>query len=191
MGLANYGKDALAGAPIWRAGANVSTRLKTELPLVINGKTVPAGEYSLFIDLKRNNLTFVVSSWAASPSTITRTRRRCGARRPDTDVVRAPMKLETLPPSVEELTWESIDMSDSGGAMQIHGQAGGVGRVQGRVDLALEVSLRGRSRSFCVLRSAFDVHRSPFNVLRAANRDEIERSTQNLRRQNDARAHTA
>src|ERR1700732_3245698 len=27
---ASYGKDALVGAPIWRAGADVSTRLKTE-----------------------------------------------------------------------------------------------------------------------------------------------------------------
>src|SRR5207247_1539790 len=32
------------GAPVWRAGANVTTRLKTEAPLVINSKTVPAGE---------------------------------------------------------------------------------------------------------------------------------------------------
>ena len=53
---ADYGKDALAGTPIWRAGANVSTRLKTEVPLVINGKTVPPGEYSLFIDLKPTSL---------------------------------------------------------------------------------------------------------------------------------------
>ncbi len=38
---------------------------------------------------------------------------------PDKDVVRAPMKLETLPHSTEELTWEFIDMSDAGGAMAI------------------------------------------------------------------------
>jgi hypothetical protein len=38
-----YGKITYAGAPVWRAGANVSTRLKTEVPLVIGGKTVPTG----------------------------------------------------------------------------------------------------------------------------------------------------
>ena len=38
--------------PVWRAGANVSTRLKTEVPLTFGGKTVPPGEYSLFIDLE-------------------------------------------------------------------------------------------------------------------------------------------
>src|SRR5258707_13382535 len=64
---ADYGKAALVGTPIWRAGANVSTRLKTEVPLIINGKTVAPGEYSLFIDLKENNWTFVVSSYGASP----------------------------------------------------------------------------------------------------------------------------
>src|SRR5262245_39106523 len=54
----NYGKAALdvgtanfPAPPVWRAGANVSTRLKTEATLNFGGKTVPAGEYSLFITL--------------------------------------------------------------------------------------------------------------------------------------------
>src|SRR5689334_20238654 len=42
---ADYGSKLLAGTPVWRAGANASTRLKTELPLVIGGKTVAPGEY--------------------------------------------------------------------------------------------------------------------------------------------------
>jgi hypothetical protein len=61
---ANYGKSLNSGAPVWRAGANMSTRIKTEVPLVINGKTVPIGEYSLFIDLKPNNWTLIVSRCA-------------------------------------------------------------------------------------------------------------------------------
>jgi hypothetical protein len=35
-----YGKAILAGAPIWRAGANVSTRLETEAALMIGGRPV-------------------------------------------------------------------------------------------------------------------------------------------------------
>jgi hypothetical protein len=62
---ADYGKKLNAGAPVWRAGANVTTRLKTEVPLVINGKTVAPGEYSMFIDLKPNAWTLIVSYWAA------------------------------------------------------------------------------------------------------------------------------
>ena len=40
------------GAPVWRAGANVSTRLLTEVPLVFGTTTVAPGEYSVFIDLQ-------------------------------------------------------------------------------------------------------------------------------------------
>ena len=119
---ANYGENLNSGAPVWRAGANVSTRLKTELPLVINGKTVPAGEYSLFIDLKPANWTLVVSRWAAQKDYNPGNRAALWGSfdyTPDKDVVRAPMKLEMLPHSVDQLTWEFLDMSDAGGVMAI------------------------------------------------------------------------
>ena len=119
---ADYGKAALVGAPIWRAGANVSTRLKTEVPLVINGKTVAPGEYSLFIDLKENSWTFVVSTWAAQSHFDPSNKEALWGGynyTPDKDVVRAPMKLETLPHVVEQLTWDFVDMSDAGGSMAI------------------------------------------------------------------------
>ena len=123
---ASYGKAALVGAPIWRAGANVTTRLKAEVPLVINGKTIAPGEYSLFIDLKENSWTLVVSTWAAQlrfdPATsLTNKEALWGAYgyTPDKDVVRAPMKLDTLPHAHEQLTWEFLDMSDAGGSLAI------------------------------------------------------------------------
>lgn len=119
---ADYGKAILAGAPIWRAGANVSTRLKTEVPLVIGGKTVPAGEYSLFIDVKPGAWTFVVSSWAAQAKfDKADTTALWGAYgyTPDKDVTRAPMTLSTLPHAVEELTWNFVDMTKDGGRMAI------------------------------------------------------------------------
>ncbi len=119
---ADYGKGLLVGAPIWRAGANVSTRLKTEAPLVIGGKTVAPGEYSLFIDLKENNWTFVVSNWGALVQYNPQNKEALwGAFNytPDKDVLRAPMKLETLAHSTEELTWEFLDMTPTGGTLAI------------------------------------------------------------------------
>jgi hypothetical protein len=119
---ADYGKSSLVGAPIWRAGADVTTRLKTELPLVINGTTLAPGEYSLFIDLKEHNWTFVVSSLPAQtrydPAEKVAT---FGAYNYTTakDVLRVPMKLETLPHAVEQLTWAFVDMTDAGGLMAI------------------------------------------------------------------------
>jgi len=119
---ADYGRKLYGGAPVWRAGANVSTRLRTELPLVISGKTIAPGEYSLFIELKPNSWTLIVSNWKASREFPSREKDALfGAfdYTPDKDVVRAPMKLETASRSVDQLTWKFLDMSDAGGALAI------------------------------------------------------------------------
>src|SRR5919201_1312863 len=63
---ASYGKTVNPDAPVWRAGANESTQMKTEVTLVINGKTVAPGTYTMFIDLKPNNWTLIVSNWKAA-----------------------------------------------------------------------------------------------------------------------------
>lgn len=116
--------DALNdGAPVWRAGANVSTRLVTEMPLVMGGKTVAPGEYTVFIDLKRADWTFIVSTWPAQLNgyDVTNKDALFGAfdYTPDKDVVRTPMKLETLPYSFDQLSWEFLDITDAGGRLAI------------------------------------------------------------------------
>jgi hypothetical protein len=118
---ADYGRTLNDGAPVWRAGANVSTRLKTEAPLVVNGKTVPAGEYSLFIDLKPGNWTLIVSRWPASPTFPGTKDALFGAfdYTADKDVVRSPMKIDALPFAVDQLTWGFVDMSQNAGRMAI------------------------------------------------------------------------
>ncbi len=120
---AEYGKSLLAGAPVWRAGANVTTRLKTEVPLQIGGKTVPAGEYSLFIDLKENNWTLIVSSWAAQQKYDPANKTALwGAYNytPDKDVARVAMEVDSnLGLSVDQLTWDFANVTDTGGSMFI------------------------------------------------------------------------
>jgi hypothetical protein len=37
--------------PVWRAGANSATTLKTEADLTVGGLAVPAGTYTLFVDI--------------------------------------------------------------------------------------------------------------------------------------------
>ena len=100
----------------------MSTRLRTELPLVINNKTIAPGEYTLFIDLKPNAWTFIVTTWKAAadfPSRDPNALYGAFDYTPARDVVRAPMKLETLSHSTDELTWKFVDMSDAGGLMAI------------------------------------------------------------------------
>ena len=118
----NYGKAALVDTSIWRAGANVSTRLKSEVPLVIGGKTVPAGEHTLFIDLKPANWTLVVSSWPAQEKYDPKNKAALWGSyeyTPDKDVLRTKMDLATLPFFVEQLTWTFTDMTNDGGRMAI------------------------------------------------------------------------
>ena len=121
---ADYAKGLLAnGATVWRAGANVSTRLNTEVPLVIAGKTVPAGEYSLFIDTKSpTDWTLIVSTWGAKKTGGDQTPDTLWGSfnyTPDKDVARIPMTLAKLPVSFDQLTWNFIDMKADGGKVAI------------------------------------------------------------------------
>jgi DUF2911 family protein len=119
---ASYGKVVNPDAPVWRAGANVSTQLKTEVPLTINGKVVAPGTYTVFIDLKPGAWTLIVSRWPAQTEFDSSNKAALfGAYdyTPDRDVVRAPMTLVTLPFSVDQLAWEFTDMSDTGGRLSI------------------------------------------------------------------------
>lgn len=54
-----FGKDGRIsqdpGYPVWRAGANAATTLTTDGTLQIGSLTVPAGSYTLFVDLTDPN----------------------------------------------------------------------------------------------------------------------------------------
>ena len=93
------------------------------MPLSIGGKTVATGEYTLFIDLKQpTEWTFIVSSWPAQTKYDPKNKEALyGAFNytPDRDVARAPMKVESLPYRVEQLTWQFVDMTNDSGRMAL------------------------------------------------------------------------
>ena len=111
------------GAPVWRAGANLTTRLFNELPLELGGTRLSPGEYTVFIELTRHDWTLIVSSLQAQtqgfdendPDSV------FGAYgyTPDRDVVRVPMQIETLPYSHDQLHWEFLDITPTGGRLAI------------------------------------------------------------------------
>jgi len=126
----NYGKAALdvgtAGLPappVWRAGANMTTRLKTEATLMFGDKKVAPGEYSLFVDLKSpKEWTLIISSWAAQAKFNPQDKDALwGAYgyTPDKDVARVPMTVDALPFAVEQLTWSFVDMTTAGGKVAL------------------------------------------------------------------------
>lgn len=115
----DYGKTLTGGAPVWRAGANVSTRLVTEAALTIGGKPVAPGEYSLFVELKSpTEWTLIVSSWKAKRSgSDAQPGALWGAYdyTPDKDVARVAMKVDRLPLAIDQLTWSFADVTPQGG----------------------------------------------------------------------------
>ena len=120
---AEYGKTLFDGGTVWRAGANVSTRLRSEAALEIGGKRVAPGEYVMLIDLKGpGDWTLILTS---QPYALTfdpqNTKELYGGYnyRPDFDVTRVRMKTEPLPFSVDQLTWAFTDMTATGGALRI------------------------------------------------------------------------
>jgi hypothetical protein len=115
---ADYGKKVNAGSPVWRVGANQTTRLKTEVPLVFGGKTIPPGEYSLFVDLKPAAWTLIVSKQPFQEKYDPKDKSATwGSFNYDQaqDVLRVPMTLGKSPYSVEEFTIGFVDMTATGG----------------------------------------------------------------------------
>jgi hypothetical protein len=120
FGLPDYVDFLNDGGPVWRAGANQTTRLLTEAPLALGGRTIPAGEYSIFIDLQPKAWMFVVSSWPAQTTYDEKNKAALwGAYdyTPDRDLVRVPMVRGTLPFSFDQFSWQFVDVTQQGGKL--------------------------------------------------------------------------
>lgn len=119
---AEYGKTVLAGSPVWRLGANRTTRLKTDVPLVFGGQTLAAGEYSVFVDLKENAWTLIFSNWPAQVTYDAENKAALWGSygyTADKDALRAPMTMSTNDVSVDQLTIEFVDVTKDAGKLQI------------------------------------------------------------------------
>lgn len=64
---AEYGKSVNDGSPVWRAGANATTTLTTQVPITVGGKTLAPGVYNVFVDLKPGDWTLILSNQPRQP----------------------------------------------------------------------------------------------------------------------------
>ena len=122
FGPRDYAEALNDGAPVWRAGANVTTRLDAEVPIVIAGRTIAPGEYTVFIDLQPRQWVFVLSTWPAQSTYDYENKTALWGAfdyTPDRDVVRTPMRRETLKYSFDQLSWEFLDVTDEGGKLAL------------------------------------------------------------------------
>jgi hypothetical protein len=117
---AEYGKTVNPDAPIWRAGANATTRLTTQVPLEFGGKTIAAGEYNVFVELKEKAWTLVLSTQPLQPKYDPNDKVLLyGAYNydPKFDVLRAPMRLSTSNTSIEQFTIGFADVTSDRGVL--------------------------------------------------------------------------
>jgi hypothetical protein len=90
--------------PVWRGGANAATTLKTDADLTIGDLSVPAGTYTLFVDISEPaNWTLIVSKATGEWGL---------AYDPSKDLGRTKMATSATPSLVEDLIYT---ITDNGG----------------------------------------------------------------------------
>lgn len=117
---ASYGAEVKAGTDVWRAGANDSTRLTTQVPLVFGTTTIQPGVYNVLVDLKEGAWTFILSTQPIQPKYDPNDKVLLyGAYNYDRkfDVLRVPMRLSTSPMSVEQFTINFVDVGPDRGSL--------------------------------------------------------------------------
>ncbi len=105
-----YTKDGLISHdphyPVWRAGANAATTLETNTDLMIGDLNVPAGTYTLFVDISDPSHWVLIVSKATGEWGL--------AYDPSKDLGKTPMTMSKPPGLVEDLTY----------ALSLHGGSG-------------------------------------------------------------------
>lgn len=116
-----YGQAVNSGAAVWRAGANQSTRLTTEVDLMFGNAHLPAGEYSVFVDLKADGWTLIFSNHTAKENFRDEGDGLWGAfgYSQDKDAARVPMTMVEAPGSSDEFTIMFLDVTTSGGKIAL------------------------------------------------------------------------
>ena len=121
-GGADYGKTISDGSPVWRVGANDTTRLTTQAPLAIGGKTLPPGVYNVFAELKAGAWTLVLTTQPRQPKYDPNDKVLLyGSYNydPKFDVLRAPMTVRQADASVEQLTIGFVNVTASAATLSV------------------------------------------------------------------------
>ena len=112
---AEYGKAVSDGAPVWRAGANATTTLTTQVPLMVGGKTLAPGVYNVFVELKPAGWTLDPEQPAAAAEVRPGrqgqpVRRRTTTTRSSTSHA-PPMQVDTIDQKLEQFTITFLTVS--------------------------------------------------------------------------------
>ena len=97
--------------PIWRAGANAATTLHTDADLTLGSLNVPAGTYTLFVDIASPDQWTLVVSKATGEWGL--------AYKPDMDLGRTKMHMSKPSSMVEDLTYTLKDRGGNKGSLTL------------------------------------------------------------------------
>ncbi len=117
---ADYGRVISDGSPVWRAGANATTRLTTQVTLQFGANSVPPGTYNVMVDLTGGAWTLVLTNQPVQPKYDPADKVNLyGSYNYDAtfDVLRAPMTVDAVPVAFEQFTIDFVNVSSSGGAI--------------------------------------------------------------------------
>jgi len=117
---ADYGRVVSDGWPVWRAGANDTTRLTTQRTLIFGKSAVKPGVYNVFVELKENAWTLVLSTQPVQPKYDPNDKVLLyGSYNydPKFDVLRTPMRLANAPTRVEQFTIDFVDVTNTRASM--------------------------------------------------------------------------
>jgi hypothetical protein len=96
--------------PVWRGGANAATTLVTSSDLMIGDLTVPAGTYTLFVDISDPAHWVLIVSKATGEWGL--------AYDPTKDLGKTPMTMSKPPAMVEDLTY-TLNVDNGNGTLTL------------------------------------------------------------------------
>lgn len=98
--------------PIWRAGANAATTLKTEGVFDVGGLSVPEGTHTIYVNVKDPDAWELVVSKATGQWGLT-------YPGPASDLGRVKMTMSVPPQPVEQLKYTVTDKGNGAGELQL------------------------------------------------------------------------
>ncbi|MGD0546802.1 MAG: DUF2911 domain-containing protein [Terracidiphilus sp.] len=110
-----FGKDGRISHdptyPVWRAGANLATKLHTGADLDLGGLIVPKGDYTLFVDISDpDNWVLIVNKQTGQWGTVYDKAQ---------DLGRVKMSMEKPPALVENLKYKLKDLGNGKGTLSL------------------------------------------------------------------------
>jgi hypothetical protein len=105
-----FASDGVLGDTVWRTGANAATQFRTNVPLMIEGKTIPPGTYTLWTLAIPGRYQLIVNKQTGQWGTV---------YDPKQDLVRLPMRVSRLPSVVDRFTVTVDPTSGNAGVLRL------------------------------------------------------------------------